>query len=52
MAEAFNALVMTLEMPFKDTMQTPNEKVGWSAKRSKELGKASLNALYQSLDKL
>jgi len=52
MAEAFNALVMTLEMPFKDTRETPNEKVGWSAKRSKELGKASLNALYQSLDKL
>jgi len=52
MAEAFNALVMTLEMPFKDTKDTPNHKVGWSAKRSKELGKASLNALYQTINKL
>ena len=52
MAETFNALVMTLEMPFKDTIETANVKVGWSAKRSKELGKASLNAIYQTIDKL
>jgi murein tripeptide amidase MpaA len=52
MAETFNALVMTLEMPFKDTIETPNIKVGWSAKRSKELGKASLNAIFQTIDKI
>jgi len=52
LAEAFNALVMTLEMPFKDTELTPDEYVGWSPQRSKKLGEACLNALHQTMNKL
>ncbi|NRA55299.1 MAG: carboxypeptidase family protein [Gammaproteobacteria bacterium] len=51
-AEHFNCLAMTLEMPFKDTVDTPDEEMGWSPERSRKLGVASLNALYQTLAKL
>ncbi|MDP2560975.1 M14-type cytosolic carboxypeptidase [Psychrobium sp. 1_MG-2023] len=52
LAETFNALVMTLEMPFKDTVETPDEFVGWSPLRSQKLGQACLNALHQTMNKL
>lgn len=52
LAETFNALVMTLEMPFKDTELTPDEDFGWSPMRSQKLGQACLNALHQTIDKL
>jgi len=52
LAQEFNALVMTLEMPFKDTELTPDEYVGWSPLRSQKLGVACLNALHQTIDKL
>ncbi|NRA62417.1 MAG: carboxypeptidase family protein [Psychrobium sp.] len=52
LAHAFGALVMTLEMPFKDTEQTPDEYVGWSAPRSYKLGQACLNALHQTMLKI
>lgn len=52
LAETFNALVMTLEMPFKDTELTPDEDFGWSPLRSQKLGQACLNALHQTIDKL
>ncbi len=52
LAEEFNALVMTLEMPFKDTELTPDEYVGWSPLRSQKLGAACLNALHQTIHKL
>jgi murein tripeptide amidase MpaA len=52
MAQAFDALVMTLEMPFKDTIDTPDELYGWSGIRSQQLGQACLNALHQTLNKL
>lgn len=52
LAHAFNTLVMTLEMPFKDTKDTPDELFGWSGSRSQELGRACLNALYQTMPKL
>ena len=52
MAEQFNALVMTVEMPFKDTELTPDEYVGWSPLRSQKLGVACLNALHQTMDEL
>jgi len=52
LAHEFNALVMTLEMPFKDTELTPDPYVGWSPLRSQKLGSACLNALYQSMDKI
>lgn len=51
-AETFNCLAMTLEMPFKDTLATPDNFVGWSPERCRKLAKASLNALYQTIDKL
>lgn len=46
LAETFNCLAMTLEMPFKDTVDSPNELEGWSPDRCRKLGAASLNALY------
>lgn len=52
LAHKFNTLVMTLEMPFKDTTETPDDTFGWSLERSQYLGKACLNALYQTLPKL
>lgn len=51
-AETFNCLAMTLEMPFKDTVKTPDQYVGWSPQRSRQLGSACLNALYQTIGKL
>lgn len=51
-AHTFSCLAMTLEMPFKDTCETPNKKVGWSAQRSKKLGVSTLSALYKTIDKL
>jgi len=52
LAETFDALVMTLEMPFKDTELTPDQDFGWSPQRSQKLGQACLNALYQTINKL
>lgn len=52
LAQEFSCLVMTLEMPFKDTELSPNKTYGWSPNRSKELGKSSLLALLKTLDKL
>ena len=50
--EAFKCLAMTLEMPFKDTVETPNELEGWSPDRSRHLGAACLSALYAVLSEL
>jgi murein tripeptide amidase MpaA len=44
-AETFGCLAATLEMPFKDTEDTPDERAGWSAERSLKLGAAELDAL-------
>lgn len=46
-AERFDCLAMTLEMPFKDTADTPDYEQGWSPERCVRLGEASLNAMYQ-----
>jgi len=48
-AERFGALAMTLEMPFKDTVQTPDETYGWSPERSKMLARSCLQALAMTL---
>lgn len=45
-AETFGCLATTLEMPFKDTADTPDERVGWSPARSRRLGASSLDALW------
>lgn len=41
----FGALSLTLEMPFKDNADLPDEEVGWDGQRSKRLGAASLDAM-------
>ncbi len=43
-------LVMTLEMPFKDTAATPDEDYGWSPLRSKRLAHSCLDTMSLYLD--
>lgn len=43
-------LAMTLEMPFKDTTATPDEKFGWSPERSKQLAVSCLQTLAAYLE--
>ncbi|MBV9521582.1 MAG: carboxypeptidase family protein, partial [Alphaproteobacteria bacterium] len=50
--ERFGCLSMTLEMPFKDTADTPDERAGWSPARSRKLGASSLDALLAVLGDL
>jgi murein tripeptide amidase MpaA len=52
MAETFNCLAMTLEMPFKDNANLPDEEFGWSPERSRHLAKACLDTLLQVIDDL
>ena len=52
MAETFDCLAMTLEMPFKDTADTPIPELGWSPGRCRNLGHACLDAMYRILPKL
>ena len=51
-AENFSCPAMTLEMPFKDTVDTPNEEYGWSDERSAKLGSSCVDAIYSIVDKL
>ncbi|MEH6524724.1 MAG: M14-type cytosolic carboxypeptidase [Sneathiella sp.] len=51
-AETFGCLAMTLEMPFKDTADTPNELWGWSPERSKKFGASVIDVLHQLDDRL
>lgn len=51
-ADHFGCLAMTLEMPFKDTADTPNAELGWSPERCRQLGRANLDALYAVIDEL
>ncbi len=51
-AETHDCLAMTLEMPFKDTDDNPNEFEGWSPDRSMKLGASSLDPLYRLIDDL
>ncbi|MDJ0839799.1 MAG: M14-type cytosolic carboxypeptidase [Acidobacteriota bacterium] len=50
--ETFKCLALTLEMPFKDTVDTPNQIQGWSPERSRRFGAACLNALYTIREEL
>jgi len=43
---------MTLEMPFKDTVDTPDDAYGWSPERSAHLGRACLDALWARFEDL
>lgn len=45
-AQTFACPAVTLEMPFKDTIDTPREVQGWSPERSQKLGASAIDALY------
>jgi len=49
LAENFGCLAMTLEMPFKDNANAPNDAVGWSPDRCRRLGADCLAALCDVL---
>ncbi|MBM7074029.1 hypothetical protein JQC92_18655 [Shewanella sp. 202IG2-18] len=51
-ANTFECLANTLEMPFKDNDDLPDPFVGWSPERSVYLGEASLVAMLAVVDKL
>jgi murein tripeptide amidase MpaA len=51
-AQRFDCLAMTLEMPFKDNANAPDEKEGWSPDRSRQLGRSALDAIAAVLDRL
>jgi murein tripeptide amidase MpaA len=52
MAESFGAVAMTLEMPFKDSLDSPHPAEGWSPARSRMLGRSCLNALRPVVDRM
>lgn len=52
LAERYGCVSMTLEMPFKDNFDLPDDVYGWSPQRSKFLGYACLDALYAVLPEL
>jgi len=51
-AEAHGCLAMTLEMPFKDNANLPDEDFGWNPDRCRHLARSCLDALYQIIDEL
>jgi murein tripeptide amidase MpaA len=52
LAERYGCVSMTLEMPFKDNFDLPDEVYGWSPARSKHLAYACLDALHAVLPEL
>ncbi len=51
-ADTFDCLALTLEMPFKDTADTPMPYQGWSPERSAKLGASGIDAIYAVVDDL
>jgi murein tripeptide amidase MpaA len=52
LAERYGCVSMTLEMPFKDNFDLPDEVYGWSPERSKYLAGSCLDALHAILPDL
>jgi murein tripeptide amidase MpaA len=52
LAERFGCVSMTLEMPFKDNFDLPDEHYGWSPERSKFLAASCLDTLHAILPDL
>jgi murein tripeptide amidase MpaA len=52
MAEFFGAVSMTLEMPFKDSADSPSPQEGWSPARSRMLGRSCLSAMRPLVDRM
>jgi murein tripeptide amidase MpaA len=50
--EAFDCVSLTLEMPFKDNDDAPDERAGWSLDRCRSLGASTLEAAAAILDDL
>lgn len=50
--EAFDCLSFTLEMPFSDDANEPDDELGWSPERSATLGADTLDAIAAMLDDL
>lgn len=50
--ERFGCLSMTLEMPFKDDDDHPDEDAGWSPERSRGFGEATLESVVDLLDEI
>ena len=50
--EKFKCLSMTIEMPFKDNADFPDEIFGWSPQRSMKLGASVLNPIMDIVDDL
>ncbi|MGH8779165.1 M14 family metallopeptidase [Paraburkholderia sp.] len=46
----FGCLSLTLEMPFKDNANLPDERVGWNCERSAALGAAMLQAILRHVE--
>jgi murein tripeptide amidase MpaA len=49
LAERYGAVSMTLEMPFKDNADLPDEVWGWSPERCRLLARGSIDALHAVL---
>ena len=47
-ADKFDCLAVTLEMPYKDTLEFPEPSVGWSAQRCERLGASMIDAVRQN----
>jgi murein tripeptide amidase MpaA len=45
----YGCLSLTLEMPFKDNADLPDERIGWNGERSRKLGAAMLGPLLEAL---
>jgi len=52
LANRFGCVSMTLEMPFKDNLDLADPAHGWSAGRSRALGRDCLAALHEIIDDL
>lgn len=52
LAQHFDALAMTLEMPFKDNADLPNAEFGWSPERAKQLGRDAVEPILAVLPAL
>lgn len=50
--EKFKCLSMTMEMPFKDNADLPDELFGWSPDRAMNLGASVLHPIYELIDDL
>ena len=50
--ETFGCLSYTLEMPFKDNINLPDDDFGWNGQRSLRLGEAMLSAVLNVVDDL